>query len=88
MKIENNLGPLINAAQSKSARGRKTSDQQDTGRDVKDSVDLAASGASHSVNPVGSYEEAVKLARGMDFRRAVSAHEFSEGAAADLVRLV
>jgi hypothetical protein len=87
MKIEKSMGPLANAGQSKPARGRKASDGQDTKKDVKDSVDLAASGPSHSVNPVASYDEAVNIAKGMDFGKAADAHKFGE-AATDIIRLL
>ena len=88
MKIGNNIGPFVNAGQSKAARGRKTTDRQETNRDVLDSVDLAASAASKGISTVGSYDEAVNVAKGMDYRKAASAHSFGVEAAADVVRLL
>ncbi len=88
MKTGNITLDSVVFAQTKSMRDKKGTDKRETNKAVEEKVDLSMSMSSTASIPVPSYEEAIGLLRGIDFRQVRETGWMSKNGTAKLTELL
>jgi hypothetical protein len=88
MKTGNVLHTGVLFSKTKPTREDRMSDKRKPNEALEDKIDLSTTGPSVMSTPIASYEEALNLAKDMDFRQVLNAHGISRDAATRFMELL
>lgn len=88
MKVESSFSAIISPKQSKPSKESRVLDTGKPDSGVEDNVDVAAQAYTSQAEPPASYDEALYLARSIDYRKAIDVCSIPNETAFQLASLI